>query len=111
MHIISVFYIVLNLALYIPPPSPLLNALRTPANFHPLSILSLTPCSIYRSDPVNYFVLESQRTLPTFLEISPQKHQPVQKQMFQLLEHVMVDLNYVPIPELTSLGLLLQQRE
>ena len=35
----------------------------------------------------------------------------LQKHMFHLLEHVMVDLNYVPIPELTGLGLLLQKTE
>ena len=68
-------------------------------------------CSIYRSDPVNYFILESQRTLTAFLEVMPQKIYDVQRHIFLLLEHVMVDLNYVPIRELTGLGLLLQQRQ
>ena len=31
--------------------------------------------------------------------------------MFLLLEFVMVELNYVPIAELTSLGLLLQEQK
>lgn len=63
------------------------------------------------SDPANYFILESHYSLSMFVETLPTKNDDVQAHTFLLLEYVVMELGYVPIPELTSVGLLLQQRE
>nr|XP_029733035.1 LOW QUALITY PROTEIN: WD repeat and FYVE domain-containing protein 3-like [Aedes albopictus] len=64
--------------------------------------------SVYHSDNVNYFILESQNTLCQFSEIIHLKTIPVRERFFGLLEFIVFQLNFVPCKELISLSLLLK---
>jgi hypothetical protein len=61
---------------------------------------------IYTSDHVNYFILEPQRTISTFIEKLHDKEALIQEKVFKLLEFVACNLNWTPSPELISLSIL-----
>ena len=61
---------------------------------------------IYTSDHVNYFILEPQRTISTFIEKVNEKEAPIQEKVFKLLEFIACNLNWTPSPELISLSIL-----
>ena len=61
---------------------------------------------IYTSDHVNYFILEPQRTISTFIEKVYEKEALIQEKVFKLLEFVACNLNWTPSPELISLSIL-----
>lgn len=67
--------------------------------------------SVYHSDNVNYFILESQNTLSQFIEKIYLKHPKVQSKCLELLEFVVFQLNYVPCKELISLSILLKSNQ
>ncbi|KAK6633574.1 hypothetical protein RUM44_004181 [Polyplax serrata] len=67
--------------------------------------------SVYNADNANYFILEDQHTLPQFAEKIHSKTEEIQEKFFQLLEFVVVQLNFVPCKELISLSILLRGQE
>lgn len=82
--------------------------------------------NIYSSDAANYFILEKQHTLPRFIEKVHSKPVKIQvrdietvfvgetdlllhqEQVFKVLEYIACSLNYVPIPEIVSVSILLK---
>lgn len=64
--------------------------------------------SIYHSDDANYFILESQNTLSQFTERIHYKSSDIQQKLFQLLEFIVFQLNFVPCKELISCSILLK---
>lgn len=64
--------------------------------------------SIYHSDDANYFILESQNTLSQFTERIHYKSPDIQQKLFQLLEFIVFQLNFVPCKELISCSILLK---
>ncbi|XP_033108223.1 WD repeat and FYVE domain-containing protein 3-like isoform X3 [Anneissia japonica] len=64
--------------------------------------------SIYNSDPANYFILEPQHTLSQFIDRMYLKSDQVQEKIFELLEFVVFNLNFVPCKELISVSLLMK---
>lgn len=64
--------------------------------------------SVYHSDNANYFILEGQNTLSQFAEKIHLKNLEIQKKLFQLLEFIVFQLNFVPCKELISLSILLK---
>ncbi|CAG9799140.1 unnamed protein product [Chironomus riparius] len=64
--------------------------------------------SVYHSDNANYFILESQNTLSQFTEKIHQKSPEIQEKLFDLLEFIVFQLNFVPCKELISLSILLK---
>ncbi|XP_044743172.1 WD repeat and FYVE domain-containing protein 3 isoform X2 [Chrysoperla carnea] len=64
--------------------------------------------SIYHSDNANYFILESQNTLSQFIERIHHKPDEIQQKLFQLLEFIVFQLNFVPCKELISLSIFLK---
>ncbi|XP_071954048.1 WD repeat and FYVE domain-containing protein 3-like isoform X2 [Antedon mediterranea] len=67
--------------------------------------------SIYNSDPANYFILEPQHTLSQFIDRMYLKPQEVQEKIFEQLEFVVFNLNFVPCKELISVSLLMKSEE
>uniref|UniRef100_A0A4Y0BJI3 DUF4704 domain-containing protein n=1 Tax=Anopheles funestus TaxID=62324 RepID=A0A4Y0BJI3_ANOFN len=67
--------------------------------------------SVYKSDEVNYFILESQSTLCLFAEKIQHKPRAVQKQFFELIEFIVLQLNFVPRKELIALSVLLKTNQ
>lgn len=63
--------------------------------------------NIYAADYANYFILEAQHTLSQFAE-RVAKLPEVQSKYFELLEFVVLALNYVPCKELFSVSVLLK---
>lgn len=64
--------------------------------------------SIYHSDNVNYFILENQNTLSQFIEKVHQKSPEIQRKLFELVEFLIVQLNFVPCKELISMSIFLK---
>jgi hypothetical protein len=64
--------------------------------------------NIYSSDAANYFILEKQHTLPRFIEKVYNKPVEIQEQVFKVLEYVACSLDFVPIPEIISISILLK---
>ncbi|KAL1508880.1 hypothetical protein ABEB36_003702 [Hypothenemus hampei] len=64
--------------------------------------------SIYHSDNANYFILENQNTLSQFTEKAHHKPPEVQKKLFELIEFLVVTLNFVPCKELISMSIFLK---
>ncbi|XP_073985786.1 WD repeat and FYVE domain containing 3 bchs [Rhodnius prolixus] len=64
--------------------------------------------SVYHADNANYFILESQHTLPQFAEKIHLKPAEIQEKFFHLLEFIVFQLNFVPCKELISLSILLK---
>ncbi|XP_035909234.1 WD repeat and FYVE domain-containing protein 3 isoform X2 [Anopheles stephensi] len=63
---------------------------------------------VYKSDDVNYFVLESQSTLCLFAEKIHQKPRVVRTQFFAMIEFIVLQLNFIPRKELIALSVLLK---
>uniref|UniRef100_A0A8C9S430 WD repeat and FYVE domain containing 3 n=1 Tax=Scleropages formosus TaxID=113540 RepID=A0A8C9S430_SCLFO len=63
--------------------------------------------NIYMADNANYFILEAQHTLSQFGE-KIAKVPEVQAKYFELLEFVVVSLNYVPCKELFGVSVLMK---
>ncbi|KAF6208270.1 hypothetical protein GE061_016724 [Apolygus lucorum] len=66
--------------------------------------------SVYHADNANYFILESQHTLPQFAEKIHNKPPEIQEKFFKLLEFIVFQLNFVPCKELISLSILLKSQ-
>ena len=62
---------------------------------------------IYRTDNANYFILKEDTSLCTLLEICESKSSSIQKRLFQIIEFLVSQFNYVPNSELFSICLLL----
>ncbi|XP_050392525.2 WD repeat and FYVE domain-containing protein 3 [Patella vulgata] len=66
--------------------------------------------SIYHQDNANYFILESQHTLSTFIEKAHLKPADIQSKLFELIEFIVINLNFVPCKELISLSILIKSQ-
>ncbi|KAI8741991.1 WD repeat and FYVE domain-containing protein 3 isoform X1 [Biomphalaria glabrata] len=66
--------------------------------------------SIYHQDNANYFILESQHTLPQFAEKIFLKPKDIQIKFLELLEFLVFNLNFVPCKELISLSILIKSQ-
>ncbi|XP_017775866.1 PREDICTED: WD repeat and FYVE domain-containing protein 3 isoform X2 [Nicrophorus vespilloides] len=64
--------------------------------------------SIYHSDNANYFILENQNTLSQFLEKIHYKSPEIQEKLFELIEFLVFQLNFVPCKELISMSIFLK---
>uniref|UniRef100_A0A8D8WKM9 WD repeat and FYVE domain-containing protein 3 n=1 Tax=Cacopsylla melanoneura TaxID=428564 RepID=A0A8D8WKM9_9HEMI len=64
--------------------------------------------SIYHADNANYFILETQNSLPQFAERIHGKSPEIQEKFFQLIEFIVFHLNFVPCKELVSMSLILK---
>lgn len=64
--------------------------------------------NIYHSDNANYFILENQNTLSQFIEKIHQKPPEIQKKLFELVEFLVFQLNFVPCKELISMSIFLK---
>ncbi|XP_049532447.1 WD repeat and FYVE domain-containing protein 3 isoform X2 [Anopheles darlingi] len=63
---------------------------------------------IYRMDDANYFILESLNTLCLFAEKIHLKPKMIQSTFFELVEFIVIQLNFVPRKELISLSVILK---
>jgi hypothetical protein len=64
--------------------------------------------SIYHSDNANYFILENQNTLSQFTEKIHYKSEEIQGKLFELIEFLVFQLNFVPCKELISMSIFLK---
>ncbi|XP_038062031.1 WD repeat and FYVE domain-containing protein 3-like isoform X2 [Patiria miniata] len=64
--------------------------------------------NIYNSDNANYFILEPQHTMSQFIDRATTKSAEIQLKIFELLEFVVFNLNFVPYKELSSVSLLIK---
>nr|CAI5836643.1 unnamed protein product [Callosobruchus analis] len=64
--------------------------------------------SIYHADNANYFILENQNTLSQFTERIHYKPQDIQQKLFELIEFLVYQLNFVPCKELISMSIFLK---
>lgn len=64
--------------------------------------------SIYHSDNANYFILENQNTLSQFTEKIHHKSNDIQNKLFELIEFLVFQLNFVPCKELISMSIFLK---
>ncbi|CAH0558995.1 unnamed protein product [Brassicogethes aeneus] len=64
--------------------------------------------SIYHSDNANYFILESHNTLSQFTEKIHHKSSEIQQKLFELIEFLVFQLNFVPCKELISMSIFLK---
>ncbi|XP_056639814.1 WD repeat and FYVE domain-containing protein 3 isoform X1 [Diorhabda sublineata] len=64
--------------------------------------------SIYHSDNANYFILENQNTLSQFTERIQYKPADIQQKLFDLIEFLVYQLNFVPCKELISMSIFLK---
>ncbi|XP_077999760.1 WD repeat and FYVE domain-containing protein 3-like [Glandiceps talaboti] len=67
--------------------------------------------TVYNSDNANYFILESQNTISTFVEKIHNKPTEIQEKLFELLEFVVMHLDYVPCKELISISILIKTQQ
>ena len=67
--------------------------------------------TIYTADNANYFLLESQHTLPQCAERLASKPFAVQEKFFQLVEFLVHHLRFVPCKELISISLLIKAQQ
>ena len=75
-----------------------------------LTILE-TFLNVFKSDSANYFIVASHHPLPTLLEKITDKDEKVQEALLNLVEHVILEMHYVPTAEMTGVGLLLEKKE
>nr|XP_022905895.1 WD repeat and FYVE domain-containing protein 3-like [Onthophagus taurus] len=105
----------------LPQPSGKGTSVRNVQAFHVLQTMfqkSNSPmlCSvildaisnIYHSDNANYFILENQNTLSQFTEKIYHKPAEIQHKLFQLIEFLVFELNFVPCKELISMSIFLK---
>lgn len=64
--------------------------------------------SIYHSDNANFFILENQNTLSQFTEKIHHKSEEIQGKLFDLIEFLVFQLNFVPCKELISTSIFLK---
>ncbi|CAH1111054.1 unnamed protein product [Psylliodes chrysocephalus] len=64
--------------------------------------------NIYHSDNSNYFILENQNTLSQFTEKIQYKPAEIQQKLFDLIEFLVYQLNFVPCKELISMSIFLK---
>lgn len=64
--------------------------------------------SIYHADNANYFILENQNTLSQFTEKIHHKSPDIQQKLFQMIEFLVFQLNFVPCKELISMSIFLK---
>lgn len=64
--------------------------------------------SVYHSDNANYFILENQNTLSQFIEKVHHKPPEIQLKLFELIEFLVFELNFVPCKELISMSIFLK---
>nr|XP_008195320.1 PREDICTED: WD repeat and FYVE domain-containing protein 3 isoform X2 [Tribolium castaneum] len=64
--------------------------------------------SIYHSDNANYFILENQNTLSQFTEKIHYKSEEIQSKLFEMIEFLVFQLNFVPCKELISMSIFLK---
>ncbi|KRZ31839.1 WD repeat and FYVE domain-containing protein 3 [Trichinella pseudospiralis] len=67
--------------------------------------------SMLTADPVNYFILESRCPLGKFLETLSSKSLKVQRKLFDLIEYVVFQLNYLPSKEFIAIGPVLKMNK
>uniref|UniRef100_A0A182QR41 WD repeat and FYVE domain-containing protein 3 n=1 Tax=Anopheles farauti TaxID=69004 RepID=A0A182QR41_9DIPT len=66
---------------------------------------------VYKSDDVNYFMLESQSTFCLFADKIHHKPKTVQQHFFDLIEFIVFQLNFIPRKELIALSVLLKTNQ
>lgn len=66
--------------------------------------------SLYRDDRANYFILDSQNTLPQFAERLHLRSVSVQERFFTILEYIIFEMKYVPVKELISASLIIKAK-
>uniref|UniRef100_A0A182NVL5 WD repeat and FYVE domain-containing protein 3 n=1 Tax=Anopheles dirus TaxID=7168 RepID=A0A182NVL5_9DIPT len=66
---------------------------------------------VYKSDDVNYFMLESQSTFCLFADKIHHKPKTVQQHFFELIEFIVFQLNFIPRKELIALSVLLKTNQ
>ena len=74
---------------------------------HLCSVILEVITNIYNSDNANYFILEPQHTLSQFIDRATTKSAKIQLKIFELLEFVVFNLDFVPYKELSSVSLLI----
>ncbi|KRX23997.1 WD repeat and FYVE domain-containing protein 3 [Trichinella nelsoni] len=67
--------------------------------------------SMLTADPVNYFILENRCPLGKFLETLSTKSLKVQRKLFDLIEYVVFQLNYLPSKEFIAIGPVLKMNK
>ncbi|XP_071808138.1 WD repeat and FYVE domain-containing protein 3-like isoform X3 [Asterias amurensis] len=105
----------------LPQPSGIGNSVRNLQAFQVLQTIFLKAntiqlcgvileviTNIYNSDNANYFILEPQHTLSQFIDRATTKSPDIQLKIFELLEFVVFNLNFVPYKELISVSLLIK---
>ena len=76
-----------------------------------LSLLVLDSImGIYRTDNANYFILKEDKSLRSLLETCESKSSLVQRKLFQIIEFLVSQFNYVPNTELFYISLLLKSQ-
>ncbi|CAG8654453.1 3791_t:CDS:10, partial [Acaulospora morrowiae] len=86
------------------PDSKISSSIQLPDIFRQKIVVSIA--GIFKSNNLNYFLMESLNILPTLIE-NLDKFSP-KRSILDLLVFVMVDLNYVPFRELVVLSLHFQ---
>ncbi|XP_018321850.1 WD repeat and FYVE domain-containing protein 3 [Agrilus planipennis] len=81
--------------------------LKSNSSFLCLTILDAIS-SIYHADNANYFILESQNTLSQFADRIHHKPLDIQRKLFELVEFLVFQLNFVPCKELISMSIFLR---
>lgn len=66
---------------------------------------------IYKSDDVNYFMVESQSTLCLFAEKIHLKSRIVQDKFFEVIDFIVFKLNYIPRKELIAVSIILKTNQ
>ena len=88
-----------------------LTFLFTNCQTEQLSLLVLDSIlGIYRSDNSNYFILKDDASLCSLLEICGNKSSQIQRKLFQIIEFLVSQFNYVPNSELFGICLLLDSQ-
>ncbi|KFD70218.1 hypothetical protein M514_17568 [Trichuris suis] len=64
--------------------------------------------SIFSADPVNYFLLESRCPVGKFIETVNAKSLKTQRKLFDLIEYVVFQLNYLPSKEFIAIAPILK---
>ena len=75
-----------------------------------LTILE-TFLNVFKSDSANYFIVASHHPLPRLLEKITEKDEAVQDALLKLVDHVILEIHYIPTAEMTGIGLLLEKKE
>lgn len=74
-------------------------------------IILETILNVFKSDPANYFIVAIHHPIPTLLEKMTEKDEEVQDALLKLVDHVILEIHYIPTAEMTGVGLLLEKKE